>query len=197
MKKTLNLLTALLCAVAFSACVDDDVKDDYVFESLQYVLESPDDGATERVINIQKGPWPNTSDKDVTITVDPYPEDYTHVTLYSDDPDAFTWKGSTELMIPAPWVEGTEAGELANEELKVPYLPGINKYESNYVKERNIEVPAHGVAEMQGQITYETVQVTYLLTLKKEMTDERKEVKGTLVYDRPTSISIATSTYIE
>ena len=197
MKKTLNLLTALLCAVAFSACVDDDVKDDYVFESLQYVLESPDDGATENIIDIPTRTWRNTSDKDMTVTVNPYPEDYTHVTLYSDDPDAFTWKGSTELMIPAPWVEGTEAGELANEELKVPYLPGINHYESNYVKERTIDVPAHGVAEMQGQITYETVQVTYLLMLKKEMTGERKEVKGTLVYDRPTSISIATSTYIE
>ena len=146
MKKTLNLLTALLCAVAFSACVDDDVKDDYVFESLQYVLESPDDGATENIIDIPTRTWRNTSDKDMTVTVNPYPEDYTHVTLYSDDPDAFTWKGSTELMIPAPWVEGTEAGELANEELKVPYLPGINKYESNYVKDRTIEVRGEGHA---------------------------------------------------
>ena len=192
MKTTRLLSTVLFCLLALTACVDDDIKENYVFGSIVYSVEAATDGVSKRTIEIKSQEFRNPTDQEQTVTVDPYPDDFRYITLQSDDPLAFGWKDSEEVLIAQPVIDGSEVGELSNEECKVPYRKGENQYDSHYIAPREYTIPPHTLLYVGGSVTFKRTQVTYTLTLKGELTGEEKTVKGTLVYDAPCESGIYT-----
>lgn len=141
MKTTRLLSTVLLCLLALTACVDDDIKENYVFGSIVYSVEAATDGVSKRTIEIEPLEFRNPTDQEQTVNVDPYPDDFRYITLQSDDPLAFGWKDSEEVLIAQPVIDGSEVGELSNEECKVPYRKGENQYDSHYIDPREYTIP--------------------------------------------------------
>ena len=79
MKTTRLLSTVLLCLLALTACVDDDIKENYVFGSIAYSVEAATDGVSKRTIEIEPLELRNPTDQEQTVTVDPYPDDFRYI----------------------------------------------------------------------------------------------------------------------
>lgn len=191
MKKTRNLLTALLLLAALNACTDDEIKEDYVFGNIEYLCE-PGDGESRFEVPIPSIIQENDSDEDLPFTVEPYKDTPCEVTLESDDPAAFAWKGADGLYIPQPiFLNGNTVTTNSGDEVRRPYRQGTHRYAYDMPAKstHTTTLPPHTRLEVTRIMRYRKTQVTYLLTLKGEYTRKEKPIKGKLTYTYPESVS--------